>query len=98
MSNDLEPVKTSKWNAHVPFGNSVWEFWSTFPNKISFGEIKLFCHLQSIPNFRILLANGKQPMFTNKKREGINAFVCAVSLYVAKKPKASISYHEPHYT
>ena len=26
----LELVKTSKWNAHFPFGNSVWEFWSTF--------------------------------------------------------------------
>ena len=21
---------TSKWNVHFPFGNSVWEFWSTF--------------------------------------------------------------------
>ena len=29
-------------------------------------------------------------MFTNKKREGINTFVCAVSLYVAETPKASI--------
>ena len=28
-------------------------------------------------------------MFTNEKREGINTFVCAVSLYVAKTPKAS---------
>ena len=29
-------------------------------------------------------------MFTNKKREGINRFVCDVSLYVAETPKASI--------
>ena len=34
-------------------------------------------------------------MFTNKKREGINTFVCDVSLYVAKTPKASIKYHKP---
>ena len=36
-------------------------------------------------------------MFTNKKREGRNTFVSAVSLYVAKTPKASIKEHEPHY-
>ena len=35
--------------------------------------------------------------FTNKKREGINTFVSAVSLYVAKKPKASINNQEPYY-
>jgi len=35
--------------------------------------------------------------FTNKKREGINSFDCAVSLYVAETPKASIKDHEPHY-
>ena len=34
-------------------------------------------------------------MFTNKKREGINRFVCDVSLDVPKKPKASIKYHKP---
>ena len=34
-------------------------------------------------------------MFTNKKREGISTFVCDVSLYVAKTPKASIKYHKP---
>ena len=34
-------------------------------------------------------------MFTNKKREGINRFVCDVSLYVAKTSKASIKYHKP---
>ena len=34
-------------------------------------------------------------MFTNKKREGINIFVCDVSLYVAKTPKASFKYHKP---
>ena len=34
-------------------------------------------------------------MFTNKKREGINTFVCVVSLYVAETPKASIKDHEP---
>ena len=34
-------------------------------------------------------------MFTNKKREGINTSVCAVSLYVAGTPKASIKDDEP---
>ena len=34
-------------------------------------------------------------MFTNKKREGINRFVCDVSLYVAETPEASIKYHTP---
>ena len=34
-------------------------------------------------------------MFTNKKRAGINTFVCAVSLYVAETPKPSIKDHEP---
>ena len=34
-------------------------------------------------------------MFTNKKREGINRFVCDVFLYVAETPKASIKYHKP---
>ena len=34
-------------------------------------------------------------MFTNKKREGINRFVCDASLYVTKTPKASIKYHKP---
>ena len=34
-------------------------------------------------------------MFTNKKRGGINRFVCDVSLYVAETPKASIKYHKP---
>ena len=34
-------------------------------------------------------------MFTNKKREDINRFVCDVSLYVAKTPKASIKYRKP---
>ena len=33
-------------------------------------------------------------MFTNKKREGINTFVCAFSLYVTETPKASINKHE----
>ena len=33
-------------------------------------------------------------MFTNKKREGINRFVCDVSHYVAKILKASIKYHK----
>ena len=33
-------------------------------------------------------------MYTNKKREGINTFVCAVSLYVAETPKASLCDHE----
>ena len=33
-------------------------------------------------------------VFTNKKIEGVNTFVCAVSLYVAETPKASIKDHE----
>ena len=34
-------------------------------------------------------------MLTNKKREGINSFVCAVSLYVAEKLKTLTKDHEP---
>ena len=34
-------------------------------------------------------------MFTNKKRAGINTFVCTVSLYIAETPKTSIKDHEP---
>ena len=34
-------------------------------------------------------------MFSNKKREGINRFVCDLSLYVAETPKASIKYRKP---
>ena len=34
-------------------------------------------------------------MFTNKKREGISTFVCALSLYFDETPKASIKDHEP---
>ena len=34
-------------------------------------------------------------MFTNKKRAGINTYVCGVSLYVAETPTASIKDHEP---
>ena len=34
-------------------------------------------------------------MFTNKKRERIDTCVCAVSLYVAETPKASIMDQEP---
>ena len=33
-------------------------------------------------------------MFTNKKREGVNTCVCAVSLYVAETNKVSIEVHE----
>ena len=33
-------------------------------------------------------------MLTDKKREGINEFVCDVSLYVVETPKASIKYHK----
>ena len=33
-------------------------------------------------------------MFTNKKREGIDTFVCAVFLYVAETPKTSAKDHE----
>ena len=34
-------------------------------------------------------------MFTNKKRAGINTFVCAVFLFVAETPKTSIKDNEP---
>jgi len=34
-------------------------------------------------------------VFINKKREGIDTFVRAVSLYVAETPKASIKDQEP---
>ena len=34
-------------------------------------------------------------MFANRKREGIDSFVCAVSLYVAETPKASIKNPKP---
>ena len=34
-------------------------------------------------------------MFTNKKRESIDTFVCAVSLYITETPKASIKDEEP---
>ena len=34
-------------------------------------------------------------MFTNEKREGLDTFVCAVPLYVAETPKASIKDQEP---
>ena len=34
-------------------------------------------------------------MFTNKTRESIDTFVCAVSLYIAETPKASIKDQEP---
>ena len=33
-------------------------------------------------------------MLTDKKRDGINEFVCDVSLYVVETPKASIKYHK----
>jgi len=34
-------------------------------------------------------------VFTNKKREGIDTFVCGVSLYMTDTPKASIKDQEP---
>jgi len=33
-------------------------------------------------------------VFTNRNRESISIFVCAVSLYVAETPKASVKDHE----
>jgi len=33
-------------------------------------------------------------VFTKKKREGINTFACAVTIYVVETPKASIKDHE----
>ena len=56
----LELVKLSKWNAHFPLGNSVWEFWSTF-QEVPFSRENF--HLHSILNFRIFWVNGKQPSF-----------------------------------
>ena len=46
---------------------------------------------------RLALIDWGSRMFTNKKREGLNTFVSAVPLYVAKKPKASNKDQEPHY-
>jgi len=43
----------------------------------------------------LALIHRGSPVFTNKKREGIDTVVRAVSLYVAKTPKASIKDHEP---
>ena len=37
----------------------------------------------------------KFTVLNNKKREGIDTFVCAVFLYVAETPKATIKDHEP---
>ena len=34
-------------------------------------------------------------VFTNKKREGIDSFICAVSLSISERPKASIKDHKP---
>ena len=60
--------KTSQWNAHFPFGDSVWEFWSTF-DEIPFsrenfrsGRQNLSFQLHSIRNVRIFWVNGKKPM------------------------------------
>ena len=51
-------LKTSKWNAHFPFGNSVWEFLSTsvsrnpvFQIKFLFGETKLIFPFTFHPKF-----------------------------------------------
>ena len=51
------------WNAHFPFGNSIWEFWSTF-QEIPFsrenfrsGRQNSSFHLHSIRNFRIFWVN-----------------------------------------
>ena len=34
-------------------------------------------------------------MFINKKREGIDTFICAISLYVAETPRSWIKDQEP---
>ena len=34
-------------------------------------------------------------VFTNKKGEGMDTFVCAVFLFVAETPKASVKDREP---
>ena len=35
-SKGLELLKTSKWNAQFPLGNSIWDFWSAFQEIIFF--------------------------------------------------------------
>ena len=63
----LELVRKSEWNAQFPFGNSVWEFWSTFqeisfsPKIFHLGRLNESCHLHSNRNFRFFFVNGKQP-------------------------------------
>ena len=65
----LELVRKSEWNAQLfPFGNSVWEFWSTFqetpfsPEIFHLGRLISSFHLHSNRNFRIFFVNGKQPL------------------------------------
>ena len=74
-AKSLGLVKTSKWNAQFPFGNSFWEFRFTFEEipfyqkKFAFGETKLiFPFIQSIRNFWILAVTGKQPVFQSSPR------------------------------
>ena len=97
----LELVKSSKWNAHFPFGSSVWELRSTFeknpvfsPRKFPFGETKLiFLFIHSIRNFRILGVTGKQPVFQSSSRINLLAFYyeCQSQMQSMKKKTDKIS-------
>ena len=91
-SNDLEPVKTSKWNAHFSFGNSVWEFRSTF-QEIPFsrenfrpGRQNYSFHLQSVRNFRILWVNettmGLRWSLTTSIEYVASAYYCLCSSFI----------------
>ena len=44
-----------------PFGNSVWEFWSTFQEYFPFGKTKLVLPFKFQPKFPDFFVNGKQP-------------------------------------
>ena len=56
-----ELVKTGKWNAHVLFGNFVWEFWSTF-QEIPFSR-ENFCSRRQNESFLYITFHPKFPLF-----------------------------------
>ena len=59
----MELGKTSKKNVHFPFGNSVWEFWSTF-QEIPFSQE----NLHSGTTNKVLLVEAITMIY---KKEGI---------------------------
>ena len=79
--------------AHFPFGNSVWEFWTTFQEipfsreNFRLGRQNSFFHLHSIRNFRIFWVNGKQPMKTLARPYGPHPE--ALTLYKTKLCESS---------